>query len=67
MRRRGRPELPPEEVRSVLLGVHVRPEEREWIRKAADGRGLSMSAWAREVLVRAARAVVRRGRGKSKP
>ncbi len=55
----GRPAKPQEEVLTVQLGVHVTAEEAALIRKAAEARGArSVSAWAREVLRRAAKGVV---------
>ena len=58
-RRPGRPSLPPGEVRTVQLGLHVTAEEAELLRQAVerlDAR--SFSAWARQVLVDAARRTV---------
>lgn len=58
----GRPAKPQEEVLTVQLGVHVTADEAELIRKATEVRGArSVSAWAREVLRRAARAAVEAG------
>lgn len=43
----------------MQLGVHVTAEEAELIRRAVEQRGArSVSAWAREILRRAARSVV---------
>ena len=50
--KRGAPEKPPEERRSVLLGVRLTEAEKAMIDAAADGKA---STWARDVLVRAAK------------
>jgi len=57
MSRRGRPELPAEEVRSALIGVRVQESERELIRRAAEAQGKSVSEWARQILISAANRV----------
>lgn len=50
--KRGAPEKPPEQRKSVLLGVRMTEAERAEIDAAADGKA---STWARDVLLRAAR------------
>lgn len=55
MPRLGRPALPKEEVRKALIGVRVREDERDLVRKAAEAAGKSVSDWARDILVREAR------------
>ena len=50
--KRGAPEKPPEQRKSVLLGVRMTAAERDEVDAAADGKA---STWAREVLLRAAR------------
>lgn len=50
--RRGAPEKPPEERRSVLLPIRLTQAERDAIDVAADGKA---STWARDVLLRAAK------------
>jgi len=50
--RRGAPEKPPGDRKSVLLGVRMTTAEREEVNAAAEGKA---STWAREVLLRAAR------------
>lgn len=50
--RRGAPEKPPEQRKSVLLGVRMTAAEREEIDTASEGKA---SKWARDVLLRAAR------------
>jgi hypothetical protein len=50
--KRGAPEKPPEQRKSVLLGVRMTGTERAEIDAAAGGKA---STWAREVLLRAAR------------
>lgn len=50
--KRGAPEKPPEQRKSVLLGVRMTEAERAEIDSAAEGKA---STWAREVLLRAAR------------
>ena len=55
MPRLGRPALPPAEVRKALIGVRVRVDERDLIRRAAAAAGKSTSDWAREILVREAK------------
>lgn len=62
MPRLGRPALPPAEVRKALIGVRVREDERDLIRRAAEAEGKSTSDWAREILLREAR---RRAAGKA--
>ncbi len=63
---RGRPELPAEELRSALIGVRVKPAERDLIREAADRADKSMSDWAREILVAAAKRAAAAAAGKRK-
>ena len=53
-KKRGRPELPPEEKRGEQLHFFVRTDEREKFDAAADRSGLSLSAWIRRALLRAA-------------
>jgi hypothetical protein len=65
MPRLGRPALPEEEVRKALIGVRVREDERDLVRRAADAAGKSMSDWAREILVREARKQAPKGNGPS--
>jgi hypothetical protein len=50
--KRGAPEKPPEQRRSVLLGVRMTVAERAEIDAAADDKA---STWARVVLLKAAR------------
>jgi uncharacterized protein (DUF1778 family) len=71
MPRLGRPALPQEEVRKALIGVRVREDERDLVKKAADAAGKSVSDWAREILVREARRQAQgasaKAQGKTKP
>lgn len=71
MPRLGRPALPQEEVRKALIGVRVRVDERDLVKKAAEAAGKTVSDWAREILVREARRQARgtqtKGQGKTKP
>lgn len=71
MPRHGRPALPPEEVRGALIGVRVREDERDIVKKAAEAAGKSVSDWAREILVREAgrqaQGAPTRTQGKTKP
>ena len=58
-RRPGRPSLPAGEVRTVQLGLHVTAEEAELLRLAVEKLAArSFSAWARQILVDAARRTV---------
>lgn len=62
-RRPGRPTLPPGEVRTVQLGVHVTADEAELIRRAIERLDAkSFSDWARRLLVEAARRAVAQGK-----
>lgn len=51
----GRPPLPPEDARSEAIRVRTTPAEADAIRAAAQAAGVSISDWARGLLVRAAR------------
>lgn len=55
--KRGAPEKPPEERRSVLLGVRLTEAEKALVDDVAGGKA---STWAREVLLRAARRLSRK-------
>lgn len=50
--RRGAPEKPPEDRKTVLLGVRLTESEKAEIDAAADGKA---STWARKTLLRAAK------------
>ena len=54
-RRGGRPPLPANEVRDERLEIRLRSDERLELDEAAERAGLSLSAWIRRVLLRAAR------------
>ena len=47
----GRPFLPKGQQQSSLLAVRLKPSERKAIERAAKKSGLTLSAWAREVLL----------------
>jgi uncharacterized protein (DUF1778 family) len=53
--RGGRPPLAASEVRAERLEIRLRAEERRELDEAAERAGLSLSAWMRRVLLRAAR------------
>jgi uncharacterized protein (DUF1778 family) len=61
MARTGRPKLEPGRKRADLLSVRLQPEERGLLEAAALRKGLRLSEWAREALLRAARAGVEEG------
>ncbi len=71
MPRLGRPALPQEEVRKALIGVRVRLDERDLVKRAAEAAGMTVSDWARQILVREARrqalGTKAKGQGKTKP
>jgi len=48
----GRPELPPEEKRSVQLGAMFRQSEADAIREIAEEEGVSVSDLIRDTLLR---------------
>jgi len=52
--KRGRPPLPPSEVRALPLPVRLTLAERDAFEAAAARAGLSLSAWVRSTLARAA-------------
>ncbi len=54
-RRGGRPPLPSNEVRDERLEIRLRSDERLELDEGAERAGLSLSAWVRGVLLRAAR------------
>lgn len=54
-RKPGRPPLPPGERRGVAVLIDMREDEREALRAKAEAAGKPLAAWAREVLLRAAR------------
>jgi hypothetical protein len=47
-RRKGRPKLPPEAARRLLIGMTVTADEHRRIKRAAHAQDLSMSAWLRK-------------------
>jgi len=47
-RRRGRPKLPEDQIRTVSITILVTREERRWIDRAAKAADMSISSWARE-------------------
>ena len=47
---KGRPKLPPANVRRLSIHLLVRPSEYAWAKKAAHRAGLSLSTWARKRL-----------------
>lgn len=54
-RGRGRPALPPDERKGQVLRLRIADEDKAAIKAAADKAGLSMSEWALERLLDAAR------------
>ena len=53
--RLGRPPLSADEVRDERVEIRLRTAERLELDEAAERAGLSLSAWVRRVLLRAAR------------
>lgn len=51
----GRPPKEPEERRTKMVSVPLTEAEREEIDTAVEARGVKLAAWARDVLLRAAR------------
>ena len=51
----GRPLMESHERRDAILRVRIRQDELELLESAAESSDQSLSAWVREVLVRAAR------------
>lgn len=51
---RGRPKLPKGQDREVVLTIRLRASERTVLRKAAKDADKTVSAWARDHLLRAA-------------
>jgi hypothetical protein len=51
----GRPPLAPGEAKGTIFSVRLTPEERAVVESAAERAGEKASAWARHVLLRAAR------------
>lgn len=51
----GRPPLLAHERATAHLGVRLRPDEMARLQQAAERRGLPVSQWVRQVLLRAAR------------
>lgn len=54
-RKPGRPPLPPEERRGVSILIDMREVDRDMLRAKADAAGKTLAAWARDVLIRAAK------------
>jgi hypothetical protein len=52
-KRMGRPTLPKGEVRNVVKAFKCTPEEFNLYKKAAQGKGLDFSKWARQILNKA--------------
>lgn len=52
----GRPKLPKRQRKGNLLGVRFTDAERKELDAAADAVGATLSTWARDVLLAAARA-----------
>ena len=48
-RRKGRPKLPPDDVRRFMIGMTVTADERRRIKVAAEAEDLSISAWMRRL------------------
>jgi hypothetical protein len=51
----GRPPKDPEDRRTKMVSVPLTEAEREEVDAAADAAGVKIAAWARDVLLRAAR------------
>lgn len=60
----GRPELPPEERRSVRRELLLRPDEDELLARAAEAARTPRPVWVRRVLLEAARKVLEEARGR---
>jgi uncharacterized protein (DUF1778 family) len=56
----GRPKKTESEARANVLRIRLTEAEREEIDRAAQGRGLDVSAWARSELLRLARALTKK-------
>ena len=56
--RMGRPPLSEEEKRSDTIRFRATSEDREILEAAAEAKGLDLSAWMRDVLLRSARKVL---------
>ena len=52
--KRGRPELPDSEKRSVIAQFRCTPEERKRMEKAAKSGGMRLSDWLRDQAIHAA-------------
>ena len=58
-RHKGRPKLPPDDVRRFMIGMTVTAEERRQIKTAAEAEDLSISAWMRRLAFEGLRKKVR--------
>ena len=56
-RKPGRPKLPKEERKAAIFSVRLSPEERDQVERAAQASNKKAAAWARDVLLEAARAI----------
>lgn len=60
-KRIGRPPIPEDQKVGAAIRLRMRADQEALIRRAAAAAGKSLSAWTREVLVRAARRKLRAG------
>ncbi|MCA9122192.1 MAG: DUF1778 domain-containing protein [Planctomycetaceae bacterium] len=60
IKKRGAPKKPPGEVKTGTIQVRVTDGEREAIESAATSQGTTVSKWACDVLMRAAKRATKR-------